>query len=701
MAGLSHQHFVGREKELAELFVALDDPDVQAMVVVGHEGMGKTWLINEFFARLPKRRGRSSGVRYLVRKTDSVDNIIERMLIDIYQATPIKRRSADDVDRRAGQLLSVLASAKGVKELVQSLMSDYKIPTRDKFIAVAHKIAERMKSDEPALYIIDPYETLVEGSRSDWAALIEELPKCFKFLFAQRPNDALVPLCGHSADSLFRQVPRRWLNKLSEEDVKARVAPAAKTNVDYERIVNALAKYDGHPFAVNAALGLIARWEKRGEKWKLPPDSSGIADAQWSEVFADGDNAVAVFRSYAVFASPVDEIAAMSVCGLSSNDYRRITKHDPFFASLLEDYEMGTSLYHALLRNVIIADSLQQDLKPFHERAVEHFLERVERCRKSVPDVLAAELLPQHLMELGNPDQAVKRFVRDSTPILMKAGHYESLFNQTADLLARFIDRPDVYATLTSNLVIVYRLRGDLDKAEIMCRKVLALDEALGDKKGLATNYGHLASIYLMRGDLEAAEENYLKALVIEKEIDHKEGIASNYCNLGTLYRKRGDLNKAEEMYRKSAEIYEAIDHIGGLADCYGSLGMIFMVRGDFDRAEEMYHQSLDIEEKLGRKEGIAADYSNLGILYGARGNLNMAEVMHLKSLIINEQLGHKGGIGRALVNLAGVYEIRGELDRACKSWHLARAIFDEMGAPHLVRQVDGWLEDAGCTNDS
>ncbi len=51
----------------------------------------------------------------------------------------------------------------------------------------------------------------------------------------------------------------------------------------------------------------------------------------------------------------------------------------------------------------------------------------------------------------------------------------------------------------------------------------------------------------------------YKKSLAIDEELGLKEGMASNYGNLGNVYKTRGDLKAAEEMYEKSLAIFTSI----------------------------------------------------------------------------------------------------------------------------------------------
>jgi len=51
----------------------------------------------------------------------------------------------------------------------------------------------------------------------------------------------------------------------------------------------------------------------------------------------------------------------------------------------------------------------------------------------------------------------------------------------------------------------------------------------------------------------------YRKALAVNEELGRKEGMASQYGNLGILYETRGDLDRAEEMLKRARSIYISI----------------------------------------------------------------------------------------------------------------------------------------------
>ena len=85
----------------------------------------------------------------------------------------------------------------------------------------------------------------------------------------------------------------------------------------------------------------------------------------------------------------------------------------------------------------------------------------------------------------------------------------------------------------------------------------------------------------------------------------------------------------------------------------YGNLGVLAATRGDFAAAEGYYEQSLTLNQALGRKEGMAIQYGNLGGLEHARGNMAGARAF----------------------------------------WVQARDLFAEIGMPHMVEQLQGWID--------
>ncbi len=92
-----------------------------------------------------------------------------------------------------------------------------------------------------------------------------------------------------------------------------------------------------------------------------------------------------------------------------------------------------------------------------------------------------------------------------------------------------------------------------------MCLKSLAIEEELGRKEGMASQYGNLGILYGTRGELEPAEEMYRKSLAINEELGRKEGMANQYGNLGSLYLKRGELKRAASYVKRCLALFREL----------------------------------------------------------------------------------------------------------------------------------------------
>lgn len=207
----------------------------------------------------------------------------------------------------------------------------------------------------------------------------------------------------------------------------------------------------------------------------------------------------------------------------------------------------------------------------------------------------------------------------------------------------------ETLATAYSNLAIVYQTRGDLERAEEMHHKALAIHKALGQRASMARDYNNLGYVYWFRGDLERAEDVYGKSLQLHEALGQPAGMADNYANLGSVYWTRGDLHQAETMYRQALTLNMNLNRQEKLANNYGNLGVVYQTRGDLKQAQAMHRKAIAIYEALGRQtEGLANAYGNLGSVFKRSGDLAHAEAMYRKALNLYQKVGNQEQANRA-----------------------------------------------------
>ena len=681
--------FVGREDELKQWAEVLASPDGQAVLVVGQEGMGKTLLLNRMVDMAMKHPDLKCGaVRYEVTRTDSVEGILATMITQTYQAAHLTEDSFSGTKKRREQLRAFLNVFK-VGDLWMSLHSQDETSVRDQFIGTLERVSSRMPENGRGLFIIDPEKYVEEGSDQAWAIVIRELPAKIKLLFAQRPEDALASSDVFRALKNLVRIPEDHLSVLEDDAVDELIRRRlGNTGISLSGVREALHRYDGHPYAVDAALGLIADGVPLGE---LPSDPTGIAAAQWKRICQHDPAAIRLFEAYAILEVPVPDEVVEAVSGLSRPERLSVVA-DPLLAGLLRDEPDGPRIYHTLLADHMRGQLSDSDAKPYHQRAAETYRKGLHAGEKA--DALAALRLPEHVLAAEGEGAFVACFIEECTEPLLTLGLLDAALDFSERALGMVSDGSVREAMMLGNLGLIYRRRGELGRAEEMHRKSLDIAENLGNQEGMAKQYGNLGLIYLTRGEFDKAEEMHLKSLEIEKGLGRLEGMAAEYGNLGLVYRERGKLGRAEQMHRKSLEVHQRIGNKQGIGKQYGNLGLIYRKRGKLDRAEEMHRESLDIAEELGDLDTVAAAYSNLGLIYKKRGDLCSAEGMHRKSLDIAEKSGNREVMAKEYGNLGAICEKRGDAAGARHYWIKARDLFQRIGMPQMVQKAQRSIDD-------
>jgi tetratricopeptide (TPR) repeat protein len=679
--------FVGRKAELDRWGEVLAEPRGQAVIVVGHPGMGKTMLTERMASYAQEHPDFVCGwVRYEVTRTQSPGSIMEAMIEDAFQAASVAEKSSDPTSgakarwRSLWKIVGLLGTAgtaaagmplpvhKGVDaayDTIQSLKRNPRRNIRDEFIERLELISKRMPANGRAVFIIDPEKSMQPGSDEDWAIVVKRLPAKIKIVFAQRHDDAL--LRGEVFGGLLDEgravrIPPEDLDALDEQAVGELVGiRAQQMKRDEAELLDAVARYEGHPYAVPAALDLVAAGTPV-EDLQVDPTPDGVVREQWKKIGQGGatgqlgDKAVAMFQAYAALEVAVPDDVVEIVAEIAPAE-RTSLMHDGYLRPLLRREGEARRVYHAILADFIRAEMEERVTEPYHRRAVEEFRQRLKRAEQenTAPDSLAAERLAWHVLAVEDAGSFANCFIAECGQPLIRLGRFEA------------------FEALTS----------------------AALDR-VHNEETTAQLYGNLGLIYRTRGDLAGAEDLYRKSLEIEEKLGNQEGMAADYGNLGLIYRTRGDLDGAEELHRKALEIEEKLGRQEGMANRYAALGLVHDARGNLEEAEAWHRKGLEIEEQLGRREGMARQYGNLGVIYKRRGDLDGGEEMLRKSLAINEELGRLEGMANRYGSLGVIYETRGDVAEARRLWGKARGLYEKIGMPHMVGKVQGLIDRLG-----
>jgi len=258
-----------------------------------------------------------------------------------------------------------------------------------------------------------------------------------------------------------------------------------------------------------------------------------------------------------------------------------------------------------------------------------------------------------------------KALIRNLIEKLEYDGGVGHLINATYKEAAQYVryseNVAEQFNTLIHNLSWLYdrignyyRATGDLNKTIFFVEKQAELNlkmsqsnpENISFKKSLAISYQRLGETYNSFGNLKKALEFYEKYNELEKElytsypdnVSFKNDLAISYQYLGDTHRLFGDLDKALRFFEQynvlEGQLYESYpDNIifkNGLAISYQCLGVIHSSLGNLKKALGFYEQYNELEKQLYAKKtdsvsfknSLASSFQCLGKTHSLLGNL-------------------------------------------------------------------------------
>lgn len=264
---------------------------------------------------------------------------------------------------------------------------------------------------------------------------------------------------------------------------------------------------------------------------------------------------------------------------------------------------------------------------------------------------------------------------------------FDQVLNDCDDLLGE--NNPSIIK-IYNNLACIYIGKGELKRAEILCKKnaKLCAKIILENHIDALTCYHNLGFVYYRQGEYKNAERILEKCVKIFEEgfvIDQKnnapiyfdnvkgdreedaiqeffEIIASGYTNLANVYAKQERYEDAEDLYMKGLEIRKEVlgEEHPDTGESYNNLATVYVDIGEYEKAKKMFYKCKKIcETNLGENHpDTATCYSNLGLLYFYQGIYGEAELFLKKCLeIYKKVLGEKHSVTReSYIILADVY---------------------------------------------
>jgi len=236
---------------------------------------------------------------------------------------------------------------------------------------------------------------------------------------------------------------------------------------------------------------------------------------------------------------------------------------------------------------------------------------------------------------------------------------------------------------LNAAAVLAY-FQGDYPATRALNEQCLAMRQALGDQKGIASSLINLGNVAIEQGDYGAARALFEKSLAIRRQLNDLWGIAASLNNLGNVALDQSQCSEARALYEECLQIARELGDKRSVAMALNNLGSVAVQEGDFRRARPPLEESLAIRRELGDQRGIAIALCNLGEATCGTGDCKSARALLNESLGILERLGDRRIIAMCGNNLGAVMYEQGEFasSRAqfARSLEMMRHIGDKVG---------------------
>ncbi len=231
-----------------------------------------------------------------------------------------------------------------------------------------------------------------------------------------------------------------------------------------------------------------------------------------------------------------------------------------------------------------------------------------------------------------------------------------------------------------NNLSVVYCVKGDYEKALLLCKSALNIAEETGDLRSKVDAYNIMGTVFKAQADYERAIDAFTMNMKITEELGDKKGMGVAYCNLGNVYQHRGEYTTALDLYQKFLEISQDLGEKSSISMASNNMGIIYFNIGDYARALNYFEKYLKTSRELGDKRGEAIAYGNMAEVLMNQFEYKRARLFYARFLKISQHLGDRRSIGSASYGLGQVYIELGKLNIAGKYLNQARNIFESMG---------------------
>ena len=340
---------------------------------------------------------------------------------------------------------------------------------------------------------------------------------------------------------------------------------------------------------------------------------------------------------------------AMSPAGFSAaagTDLESIAELLPLWEELSICYKTGDLwAVHSSARPMLREGLSPEERREAHKRAG-GFLEEMAESGRS-PELFLFRLdglleARGHYLEAGDLAE-VKRLTARISSYLDRRGYYTELIRLNREILELEPDKDSM-----NWIAQAYAHQMDLENAAQWYKKAL-------DMAPDAFSYQGLGMSQLSLGEYDQAEESLEKALQIHLGQKDPRGEAAVLQALASIDMMQGHYDSARSRLARSLELAREAKDRAGEAVLLFYLADVDRERGELVRATEELGVALAITRNLGDRKGVAASLHGLGMISSQAGEMEMAAEHFREALQVYQELKDQPGEAGALFQLGAL----------------------------------------------
>jgi len=268
------------------------------------------------------------------------------------------------------------------------------------------------------------------------------------------------------------------------------------------------------------------------------------------------------------------------------------------------------------------------------------------------------------------------------------------------------LDNQEQQALILQATGIAYKLMNKPAEALRNYEDSMAINQRLGQKRGVAASLAEIAQVQLSLGKPDAALAAYNDALKIRREIGAKKEAGDTLIDLGDVYFDRGQSDQALQMFKESLQIQRDAGDETYQALCLNNIGNTYLQKGENEDALTYLQQALQLREKLNNPSDIAETLHNLGEAYANLGQYDQAMTALLRGLDLYRKGGDNQGAAVVSHSLGLVFAYQGRLGPAVGALQDAVKAFRDQGdrssrMARALNDLGGVLAQAGRGGES